>query len=394
MDNTIVARLFVSYCHEDDNESNTKVQELFNEIEKKFNLKTAKKIETFIDKDRLYWGDDWNKKIDQNISSVDFFIPMITPKYYKSKACVHEYSLFENRMNKKEDNIKLLPLLWKKVDTQKYQYINSETLFFEKINSTNNIKLIDEIVSELISIISRNQTIVITPSQQRVISALIAQKSFIKEANITIYTLDSKTDIIAALSQSVMQYRNKFLLLDELQKHYTDPILWEKYINNIHDQINSLTVKCEEHILTPKNNDRYLFYAYTEAISCLSMELDWVLEYLNHIFDQPLPNELLSKKRPNKVPPFKKDKDNYLIDLMWNSKKQYVTAPSPYYYNLDNFDPRRPLQASLELAPEDIGKIIGWGVVVKHLPRMISGQGYQFIELIPQNIQDITIGLH
>jgi hypothetical protein len=58
---------------------------------------TGEAIELFLDQDKLEWGDEWRPKIDLALSSVIFFVPIITPRYFQSKECRRELNFFARR---------------------------------------------------------------------------------------------------------------------------------------------------------------------------------------------------------------------------------------------------------------------------------------------------------
>ena len=77
-----------------------------------YEMITGDTIELFLDKDGIGWGDDWREKIENSLESVDFFIPVMTPRYFKSAECRLELGQFIRSANKLGRLELLLPLYY------------------------------------------------------------------------------------------------------------------------------------------------------------------------------------------------------------------------------------------------------------------------------------------
>jgi hypothetical protein len=73
---------------------------------------TGEKIELFLDRDDISWGEDWRKKIDESLSSISFFIPILTPRYFMSFECRRELQFFARRAKALGIEELVLPLLY------------------------------------------------------------------------------------------------------------------------------------------------------------------------------------------------------------------------------------------------------------------------------------------
>jgi len=73
---------------------------------------TGDPINLFLDRDNLVWGDDWRPKIDGSLSSVAFFIPIITPRYFKSAECRRELNFFARSAERLGIKELVLPILY------------------------------------------------------------------------------------------------------------------------------------------------------------------------------------------------------------------------------------------------------------------------------------------
>ena len=103
-------RAFWSYLHQDDDKDGARMSQLAHDVVDEYNMLTGETISVFLDKDGLAWGDKWREEISDQLNSVEFFIPVMTPRYFKSPECRRELNQFLQgalRMNRSE---LLLPL--------------------------------------------------------------------------------------------------------------------------------------------------------------------------------------------------------------------------------------------------------------------------------------------
>lgn len=106
---------FWSYVHVDDDADGGRVARLAHDVAAQFEMLTGEKIDLFLDRDDIDWGEDWRNKIDESLSSVGFFIAVLTPRYFTSPECRRELQRFARRA--KDLGIKelVLPLLYVEV---------------------------------------------------------------------------------------------------------------------------------------------------------------------------------------------------------------------------------------------------------------------------------------
>jgi parallel beta-helix repeat protein len=60
----------------------------------------------------IEWGEDSKERIDESLSEVTFFIPIITPNFFKSEYCRYELKRFLDRENKLGRNDLVLPIYY------------------------------------------------------------------------------------------------------------------------------------------------------------------------------------------------------------------------------------------------------------------------------------------
>jgi hypothetical protein len=73
---------------------------------------TSEKIVLFLDRDDIDWGEDWRSKIDESLSTIAFFIPVLTPRYFRSPECRRELQYFAQRVTDLGVKELVLPLLY------------------------------------------------------------------------------------------------------------------------------------------------------------------------------------------------------------------------------------------------------------------------------------------
>lgn len=103
---------FWSYVHADDDVEGGRITQLARDVVDQYEMQTAESINLFLDRDDLQWGDNWRSVIDSNLSSVAFFVPVISPRYFKSAECRRELNLFARRAEKLGLQGIVLPVVW------------------------------------------------------------------------------------------------------------------------------------------------------------------------------------------------------------------------------------------------------------------------------------------
>ena len=103
-------RAFWSYVHEDDEAERGRISALAKDVVAQYEMLTGDKLELFLDKNGIEWGDKWREKIDDSLASVAFFIPAMTPRYFMSVECRKELRFFTSHADKLGSKKLLLPL--------------------------------------------------------------------------------------------------------------------------------------------------------------------------------------------------------------------------------------------------------------------------------------------
>jgi parallel beta-helix repeat protein len=101
---------FLSYSHAD-----TDVERV-TEFRKQLSQEVAKQIgEEFLifqDEDGVQWGDNWQERIEESLDEVTFFIPVITPGFFKSAHCREELERFLHRERQVNRRDLILPVYY------------------------------------------------------------------------------------------------------------------------------------------------------------------------------------------------------------------------------------------------------------------------------------------
>src|SRR6266511_2403370 len=109
---TVNARAFWSYAHRDDEAENGRIAGLARDVVAQYEMITGEMIELFLDTDSLEWGDEWRPKVDASLSSVAFFIPVLTPRYFQSVECRRELNFFARQATRLGVRELVMPILY------------------------------------------------------------------------------------------------------------------------------------------------------------------------------------------------------------------------------------------------------------------------------------------
>jgi TIR domain len=110
------AAAFWSYTRADDEGDHGRVQSLAQQLVSQFRLATGGDVlDLFMDRTDIRWGDEWKARIEGAIAGTTFFIPVITPSYFRSQACRDELFQFAREAEKAGLERLLMPIYWRTV---------------------------------------------------------------------------------------------------------------------------------------------------------------------------------------------------------------------------------------------------------------------------------------
>ena len=86
---------FISYLREDNEDFGGVVDEIWHSLSALFEAQTGQRIEFFLDRESIGWGEDWRARIELSVRNATVFVPIITLRYFNSQACLDELLAFE-----------------------------------------------------------------------------------------------------------------------------------------------------------------------------------------------------------------------------------------------------------------------------------------------------------
>jgi hypothetical protein len=112
---TEAAAAFWSYAHIDNDSDNGRIVRLADDLRKEYRLLTGGELTLFLDRDVIQWGDNLREHIDQALAGTSFFIPIITPTFFKSEECRRELIAFSQEVKRLNVEALLLPVYYAEV---------------------------------------------------------------------------------------------------------------------------------------------------------------------------------------------------------------------------------------------------------------------------------------
>jgi hypothetical protein len=87
---------FWSYSHDDNEKARDAILGLAKLICDEYSLITGEELGLFVDT-RIKWGELWRERIDNELVSTTFLIPVVTPRYFTRDECLRELFEFTER---------------------------------------------------------------------------------------------------------------------------------------------------------------------------------------------------------------------------------------------------------------------------------------------------------
>jgi hypothetical protein len=106
---------FWSYSHDDDERDGHGLLRLAAHIQNEFALVTGETLTLFVDRDDIAWGEEWRRRIETALAETTFFIPVITPLYFKRDECRRELLSFVGQAQSLGVMELVMPLLYVEV---------------------------------------------------------------------------------------------------------------------------------------------------------------------------------------------------------------------------------------------------------------------------------------
>ncbi len=101
---------FMSYASFDDRNNDKYVSKLCSLLSNEVEGQSGDPFPIFQDRTDIKWGENWKNCIEESLDNVAFLIPIISPKYFKSRHCKEELEQFLRREKKLGRTDMILPI--------------------------------------------------------------------------------------------------------------------------------------------------------------------------------------------------------------------------------------------------------------------------------------------
>lgn len=108
---SVASKGFISYKREDNADFNGVADRLRRDIAGRFQALTGRRLDLFIDRESIGWGEDWRQKIRESVEAATLFLPIITMRYFTSDACREELLTFYSNARQLGVTDLLLPIV-------------------------------------------------------------------------------------------------------------------------------------------------------------------------------------------------------------------------------------------------------------------------------------------
>ncbi len=110
MDASAKPAAFLSYDHLDDRYGH--ISRFRERLADEVCIQTGEEFSIFQDRSDILWGENWRRRIEDSLDDVVFFIPIITPSFFKSEYCRTELKQFLEREKKLRRRDFVLPVYY------------------------------------------------------------------------------------------------------------------------------------------------------------------------------------------------------------------------------------------------------------------------------------------
>jgi F-box protein 11 len=102
----------MSYVRYDDKYENGGITKFRECLSAAVKVHTGEEFKIFQDREDIEWGQSWKENIEGSLDNVTFFIPIITPGFFKSDNCREELERFIKREKSLKRNDLILPVYY------------------------------------------------------------------------------------------------------------------------------------------------------------------------------------------------------------------------------------------------------------------------------------------
>jgi hypothetical protein len=169
---------FWSYVRADDEADLGRISRLAKDVVDQYEMHSGDTIELFVDVENIKLGEDWRDKIQKSLSTAVFFIPVITPRYFLSSACVSELREFSRGAKRLGVDELIIPLIYVEVPdfdnensdnemiklVKSFQYKDWRDLRYADVNSEEYRRGVSELALRLVESNRKLETVTSTKS--------------------------------------------------------------------------------------------------------------------------------------------------------------------------------------------------------------------------------------
>jgi len=102
----------MSYVHFDDKREQGRLTQFREQLSDEVHFHTGEGFEIFQDRRDIKWGQQWRQRIGESLDASTFFIPIITPSFFKSEECRKELRAFLKHEKKLGRSDLILPVYY------------------------------------------------------------------------------------------------------------------------------------------------------------------------------------------------------------------------------------------------------------------------------------------
>lgn len=104
--------VFLSYVHKDDESWGGAIVRTARDLVTMLESETGETVRLFTDHD-IAWGQEWKRRLSDELDAATFLIPVVSPLYLRSEACRAELLEFSSKVDAQDRRSAILPLVWK-----------------------------------------------------------------------------------------------------------------------------------------------------------------------------------------------------------------------------------------------------------------------------------------
>jgi predicted AAA+ superfamily ATPase len=108
------AAVFASYVYSDDRSEDGAIVRFVNDLADRYQFLFGGTIQVFLDKHDVTLGEEWERRLTQELEQTTFLLAIVTPRFLRSEACRAEVVRFSAHARSMREPRLLLPLVWRK----------------------------------------------------------------------------------------------------------------------------------------------------------------------------------------------------------------------------------------------------------------------------------------